>query len=132
MTVGNTFTPPDAAEPSWAWLQSGIAQFMVTTASEPVIPAQAVLFYLYVEDVAAKHGELRTAGVRPATSNIRSSRTTRRVSNHRSRRVCFDDHTHLIPLWVCNFDCIVPIGFCYHAPINVQDAQEGAKCLDPD
>jgi catechol 2,3-dioxygenase-like lactoylglutathione lyase family enzyme len=64
MTLGNTFVPPDAAEPVWAWLQSGIAQLMVAKATEPVIPAQqAVLFYLYVEDVAAKREELRTAGV---------------------------------------------------------------------
>jgi catechol 2,3-dioxygenase-like lactoylglutathione lyase family enzyme len=64
MTVGNTFVPPDASEPAWAWLQSGIAQLMLAKATEPVIPAQqAVLFYLYVEDVTAKHEELRQGGV---------------------------------------------------------------------
>ena len=36
MTVGNTFVPPDATEPAWAWLQSGIAQLMLAKASEPV------------------------------------------------------------------------------------------------
>jgi catechol 2,3-dioxygenase-like lactoylglutathione lyase family enzyme len=64
MTVGNTFVPPDANEPAWAWLKSGIAQLMLAKASEPVIPSQqAVLFYLYVEDVAAKREELRAGGV---------------------------------------------------------------------
>ncbi|HEV7487830.1 MAG TPA: VOC family protein [Thermoanaerobaculia bacterium] len=47
-----------------AWLQSGIAQLMLAKAGEPVVSSQqAVLFYLYVEDVAAKHEELRAGGV---------------------------------------------------------------------
>ena len=63
-TVGNTFTPPDAAEPSWGWIQSGNAQLMLAKAGEPVIASQqAVLFYLYVDDIAAKHAELREAGI---------------------------------------------------------------------
>jgi hypothetical protein len=35
-SVGNTFVPPDANEPAWAWLKSGIAQLMLAKASEPV------------------------------------------------------------------------------------------------
>jgi hypothetical protein len=64
MTIGNTFVPPEASEPVWAWLQSGIAQVMLAKESEPVVASQqAVLFYLYVEDVAAKREELREGGV---------------------------------------------------------------------
>jgi len=63
-TLGNTFTPPDESEPVWAWMQSGNAQFMVAKAEEAVVPSQqAVLFYLYVYDVAAKHAELRDGGI---------------------------------------------------------------------
>jgi hypothetical protein len=37
---------------------------MLAKAGEPVVSSQqAVLFYLYVEDVAAKHEELRAGGV---------------------------------------------------------------------
>ncbi|HJW95145.1 MAG TPA: hypothetical protein VJ901_16130, partial [Thermoanaerobaculia bacterium] len=43
----------------WAWLHSGPAQLMIAKASEPVVASQqAVLFYVYVDDVAAKHAEL--------------------------------------------------------------------------
>jgi catechol 2,3-dioxygenase-like lactoylglutathione lyase family enzyme len=63
-TVGNTFAPPGAAEPSWAWLQSGQAQVMVSKATEPVVASQqAVMFYVYCEDVAAARSELLGSGV---------------------------------------------------------------------
>jgi hypothetical protein len=64
--VGNTFTPDGASEPSWAWLESdSSASLMLGKASHPVDAAQqAVLFYLYVDDVAAKHAELAAAGVK--------------------------------------------------------------------
>ncbi len=62
--VENTFTPPDAPGPTWAWLELGSARLMLAKASEPVIPEQqAVLFYLYYDDVVATHAELRAAGV---------------------------------------------------------------------
>jgi predicted enzyme related to lactoylglutathione lyase len=62
--VGNTFVPPGQAEPSWAWLRSGGAQLMVTRASDPVVPSQqAVLFYLYCDDVSAYRDELQKIGV---------------------------------------------------------------------
>ena len=55
-TLGNTFTPPSAKEPVWAWLASGGAQLMVAKADEPVVASQqAVLFYIYVDDIPAKH-----------------------------------------------------------------------------
>ena len=64
--AGNTFTPPQASEPSWAWLEcDAAASLMLSKASGPIEPAQhTVLFYLYVDDVAAKHAELAAAGVR--------------------------------------------------------------------
>jgi hypothetical protein len=64
--VGNTFTPDGAGEPAWAWLQCGGAQLMLARATAPVVAEeQAVMFYLYVDDVDAKHAELHEAGVGP-------------------------------------------------------------------
>ena len=69
--LGNTFTPDGASEPSWAWLESNSsASLMLAKASHPVDAAQqAALFYLYVDDVAAKHAELAAAGVRGGDIN---------------------------------------------------------------
>lgn len=65
-SVGNTFTPPDASEPGWAWLTSAGADLMVTKASEPVIPEQqAILFYLYADDVEQARAELEASGLNP-------------------------------------------------------------------
>ena len=63
--LGNTFTPDGASEPSWAWLESdSSASLMLAKASHPVDAAQqAVLFYLYVDDVAEKHAELTAKGM---------------------------------------------------------------------
>ena len=64
--VENDFTPADATAPSWAWLESAGAALMVTQACDPVVPAQqAVLFYLYVEDVAEAHQAFAAAGLAP-------------------------------------------------------------------
>lgn len=64
--VLNSFTPPDSDVPTWAWLESGDARLMVAKASEPVVPEQqTVLFYLYVEDVAAAREALAKAGLEP-------------------------------------------------------------------
>jgi|SRR5215203_4573448 len=64
--VGNTFVPPDATKPSWAWIQSGDAQLMFAKASEPVVPKQqAVLFYVYTDDVAEARAALVEAGLSP-------------------------------------------------------------------
>ena len=64
--VSNTFTPDDASEPDWAWLSSGDAHLMFTTARDPIVPEQqAILFYLYVDDVAATRNELVAAGLQP-------------------------------------------------------------------
>jgi catechol 2,3-dioxygenase-like lactoylglutathione lyase family enzyme len=66
-TVGNTFVPPGESVPAWAWLDSGAgASLMVTRASGPVDAGQqAVLFYLYVPDVAATHARLGSLGHTP-------------------------------------------------------------------
>ena len=63
--VRNTFQPGGAAAPTWAWLESGGgAQLMLAGADPPPEPGrQGVLFYLYCDDVAAAHAELRAAGV---------------------------------------------------------------------
>jgi uncharacterized glyoxalase superfamily protein PhnB len=63
-TVLNTFQDEDAPEPTWAWLESEGANFMVSKATEVVVAGQqAVLFYVYCDDVAAKKTELDAAGV---------------------------------------------------------------------
>jgi hypothetical protein len=60
----NTFVPPDRSEPVWAWLESGNARLMVAAADEPVVPSQqAVLFYLYCDDVPGKRTELQAHGL---------------------------------------------------------------------
>lgn len=62
--VANTFTMDGASEPTWAWLRSGGAHLMIARATAPIVAdQQAVMFYLYVEDVPAKHAELRAAGI---------------------------------------------------------------------
>lgn len=62
--VHATHAPEGATDPVWASLRSGEATFMIALASEPVnADKQAVMFYLYVDDVAAKHAELGAAGV---------------------------------------------------------------------
>lgn len=65
-SVAHSFTPPEAETPDWAWLESGNAQLMICTARDPVIPEQqAILFYLYVDDVTAAHETLTQAGLNP-------------------------------------------------------------------
>jgi hypothetical protein len=62
--VGNTHTPEGGVEPVWAWLRSDGAQLMLAQASDPIDPKQqAVLFYLYCEDVAAFRSMLLESGV---------------------------------------------------------------------
>jgi catechol 2,3-dioxygenase-like lactoylglutathione lyase family enzyme len=62
--VADTFTPAGASVPSWVWLSSGEAHLMIAKATAPVVAEQqAVFFYLYVEDVRAKHAELAASGV---------------------------------------------------------------------
>ena len=63
---GNTFAPAGATKPSWAWLQSGNAQLMLGAASKPVVAdQQAMLLYVYTEDVPAARALLVEAGLSP-------------------------------------------------------------------
>lgn len=66
--VRNTFAPPGADGLNWAWLESaGGAALMVSRATGPIDPEQqAVLFYLYVDDVAAAHQEVTALGLKPS------------------------------------------------------------------
>jgi len=62
--VRNTFVPESRADPTWAWIQTDEAQLMLALASEPVVAdQQAVLFYLYCDDVPATRSQLQEDGV---------------------------------------------------------------------
>ena len=62
--VGNSFTPADEPEPTWAWLSSdGGAELMIARRERRTPTAPPVLFYLYCDDVAAARAELESAGV---------------------------------------------------------------------
>jgi hypothetical protein len=62
--VKNTFSPDGEPEPSWAYLLSDRAQIMVAKATEPVVPSQqAVLFYVYCDDVPAMRERLIAGGI---------------------------------------------------------------------
>ena len=62
--VAHTFTPPESQDPSWVSLERGSARLMLTLASAPVLTEeQAVLFYLYYDDVEATRREIQDAGV---------------------------------------------------------------------
>ena len=62
--VRNSFTPPESKEPVWVWLEKRDAHLMISRASAPVLPEeQAVLFYLYFDDVPATREALEKAGI---------------------------------------------------------------------
>ena len=63
--VGNTFACEGETKPSWAWLQSGDAQLMLSATNEPIAGKHTVLFYVYMEDVAAARRSLIEAGLSP-------------------------------------------------------------------
>lgn len=64
--VDSTFAPEGEAAPVWAYLSSGRAHLMLSRASAPVVAAeQAVLFYLYCNDVAAMHAQAEAYGLAP-------------------------------------------------------------------
>ena len=61
---GNTHTPEGGVEPVWAWLMSGGAHLMLAQATEAVdATQQAVLFYVYCDDVVPFRNMLIEAGV---------------------------------------------------------------------
>jgi predicted enzyme related to lactoylglutathione lyase len=62
--VRNTFQPAGESEPVWAYLESGRAHLMLAKADGPFdADQQAVLFYMYCDDVAATRTEIERAGV---------------------------------------------------------------------
>jgi catechol 2,3-dioxygenase-like lactoylglutathione lyase family enzyme len=64
--VGNLHTPDDTTRPTWAALELHEARIMLAQASDPVVPEQqAVLFYLYYDDIGAEHARLSAAGLAP-------------------------------------------------------------------
>ena len=64
--VANRVVPEGGSAPVWAWLESGNANLMVGLASGPVDAGQqAVLFYLYHDDIRQAHAELERLGHRP-------------------------------------------------------------------
>ena len=64
LSVTGSHTPEGSGSPVWAYMASGGAQLMLALASEPVDPAQqAVLFYLYFDDVQAAHADLKPKGL---------------------------------------------------------------------
>jgi len=65
-TVLSSVVPDGHAVPSWAWLQSDKANLMVGLASAPIDSSQqAVLFYLYYEDLKHAHAALAELGHQP-------------------------------------------------------------------
>ena len=64
--VRNTLVPDGESAATWAMLERHEARLMLALASEPVDPAaQAVLFYLHFDDIAAEHARLSAAGLAP-------------------------------------------------------------------
>ena len=62
--VGNTHADPGSGEVVWAALERGNASLMLGKASEPVIASQqAVLFYLYYDDIAGTRAALAAQGL---------------------------------------------------------------------
>lgn len=64
--IAGRFTPPGETRLEWVSLCSAGATLMLSRATAPVVAEeQAVLFYLYCEDVAAMHALLTGAGLDP-------------------------------------------------------------------
>ncbi len=66
--VRNTNALPDRLVPNWAMLEGQSAQLMLSLASEPVVPEQqAVLFYVYYNDVEEAHRTATALGLKPSS-----------------------------------------------------------------
>jgi hypothetical protein len=64
--VLNSVTPEGQSAPVWAWLESEKANLMVGLASEPIESSrQAVLFYLYYDDIKQTRAALVELGHEP-------------------------------------------------------------------
>ena len=65
-TVENSVAASGESAPVWAWLESGQANLMIGLASEPVDASQqAVLFYLYFENIEETRASLVELGHSP-------------------------------------------------------------------
>jgi uncharacterized glyoxalase superfamily protein PhnB len=59
-----THTPEGDDAPVWAWLTGDDCSLIVGESDEPPPEKkQGLIIYMYVDDVAAKHAELKAAGV---------------------------------------------------------------------
>lgn len=68
--VANRVNSDDGGAPVWAWLESEKANLMVGTASEPIDASrQAILFYLYCDDIKQAHAGLTQLGHEPGPIN---------------------------------------------------------------
>ena len=62
--TGNSHADPDSGEVVWAALERNNAALMLGKASEPVVASQqAVLFYLYYDDIVATRAQLAARGL---------------------------------------------------------------------
>lgn len=65
-SVSNTVVPEGENAAVWAWLESGEANLMVGLALEPVVATQqAVLFYLYFDNIEETRAALVELGHSP-------------------------------------------------------------------
>ena len=82
--VRNTHTPAGGTAPVWGWLAAADAHLMISAASAPIDPdQQAVLFYVYCDDVPGMRQQLLAAGIEagPITSPFYSPRGEFRVAD---------------------------------------------------
>lgn len=64
--VANSVVPDHGTAPEWAWLESGKANLMIGVASRPIDASrQAILFYLYCDDIQQTHAALAGLGHAP-------------------------------------------------------------------
>jgi len=64
--VANSVVPEDHSIPVWAWLESEKANLMVGLASGPIDSSQqAILFYLYYDNIKRTHAALAELGHAP-------------------------------------------------------------------
>jgi len=62
--IGNSHADPGSGEVVWAALERNNAALMLGKASEPVVASQqAVLFYLYYDDIVATRAQLAARGL---------------------------------------------------------------------
>jgi catechol 2,3-dioxygenase-like lactoylglutathione lyase family enzyme len=92
----NTHVPEHGDAPVWAWLEGGAGQLMLAQAGEPVDPGrQAVLFYLYFDDIAAVHARLQADGLPGGADDVSVLLPAGRVPIDRSRRLLPDVGPHV-------------------------------------